>query len=668
MVFIAVGDFSRSDMERKVREVFQELKSSDRLLPSREAEPEPQETQFVVSYGNFKETYLQLAVPITSATDDDTPALDALSHILGGGEASRLVQRVKLEKRLVHSISSSSFTPRDRGAFIIGATLPPENVKKAIEETLAILDDLSKEGVTAEELYRVKVNVESDLVYDRQTVQGQARKRGFYEAITGDIDFEKEYLRRMAIVEREDVQRVIQKYFKTPRWVVSVLAPTEQKDLLSSGSLAGVIRGVASPEKTLDQGEGPPIFRTVLGNGIRLLVKENRSTPVVSIQAAFLGGVRFETESNNGINQFIAVMLTKGTQSLTSLQIAKKMERMAGSLSGFSGYNSFGLTGTFLSQHFEEAFGLFAEVLKAPSFDKEEMEKRRQSILAAIRQQEDDLDRSVFRLFRKTLYQRHPYRMDPLGTLETVQSLTQKELREYYDRMAVPENLVLTVVGDVDTGQVLQAVQNMLGELKGTLSRPPVAQESLPQGIRKKEIYSQKEQAHFVLGFLGPTLHHRDRYAAEVLDAALSGQGGRLFYELRDQESLAYALTFMANPNFDPGFIAVYMGTHPDKLEKAIQGALRILKSVKNDGLTEEEVERAKRYLIGNFEIGLQTNGAQAGQISLDELYGLGFDHYEKYTKAIERVSREDVQRVAREYLRLDAYVLAVLRPPEKKP
>jgi len=667
MVFVAAGDFNRSDMEKKVREVFHGFKPSEERLPPREIEPEPQEAQSVISYGNFKETYLQLAVPITSVTDEETPALDALAHILGGGEASRLVQRVKLEKRLVYSISSSSFTPRDRGAFIIGATLRPENVEKAIEEILKALDDLSKGGVTAEELYRVKVNVESDLVYDRQTVQGQARKRGFYETVTGDIDFEKEYLRRMAIVEREDIQRVIQKYFKGRRWVVSVLAPTEQKDLFSSNALQGVVRRVVPPVKTLDKTEGPPVFRTVLGNGVRLLVKENRSIPVVSIQAAFLGGVRFETEANNGVNQFIAVMLTKGTQNLTSLQIAKKMERMAGSLSGFSGYNSFGLTATFLSQHFEEAFGLFSEVLRAPSFDKEEMEKRRQSILAALRQQEDDLDRSVFRLFRKTLYEQHPYRMDPLGTLETVQTLTQKDLKGYYDRWAVPDNLVLTVVGDIDTEQVLQAAQNTLGELKGTFSRPPVGQESPPQGIRKAEIYSQKEQAHFVLGFLGPTLDHRDRTALEVLDAALSGQGGRLFYELRDQESLAYALTFMANPNVDPGFIAVYMGTHPDKLEKAIHGVLRILKSVRDDGLAEEEVERAKRYLIGNFEIGLQTNGAQASQMSLDELYGLGFDHVEKYTKAIERVSREDVRRVAREYLRLDAYVLAVLRPPERK-
>ena len=96
-------------------------------------EPEQREIRSVISHGNFKETYLQMALPISSAKDEDTPALDALSHILGGGEASRLVQKVKLEKGLVNSISASSYTPKDPGLFIIGATLPAENVEKAIE-------------------------------------------------------------------------------------------------------------------------------------------------------------------------------------------------------------------------------------------------------------------------------------------------------------------------------------------------------------------------------------------------------------------------------------------------------------------------------------------------------------------------------------------------------
>jgi zinc protease len=147
----------------------------------------------------------------------------------------------------------------------------------------------------------------------------------------------------------------------------------------------------------------------------------------------------------------------------------------------------------------------------------------------------------------------------------------------------------------------------------------------------------------------------------------LSGQGGRLFSELRDKESLAYALDFVAQANYDPGYIGVYMGTHPKKLDRAIEAVLRELKEVKDRGLTEEEVERARKYLVGNFEIGLQTNGAQANQMSLDELYGLGFDHYQKYPQEIQKVTRDEVNRMAKKYFNLEAYVLAILRPPMDK-
>ena len=666
MVFIGVGDFNLNDMEDKVKKTFKEFVPSSESLPQRIEEPRQIGVRSVVSHGNFRETYLQIAFPIPSATSEDTPGLDLLSHILGRGETSRLVQKIKLEKGLVNSISASSFTPKDPGLFIIGATLPAENVEKASEAILKEVSRLGKEGVTAEELHRIKVNIESDLIYDRQTVQGEARKIGYYEIIAGDVQFEKEYMRRIRLLRSEDIQKIVEKYFKNSQLVISLLVPLEKAGLFKNLSFNSIVEKARFDESLLEK--KPLVSKTVLDNGIRLIVKENRSIPIVSMQASFLGGVRFEEETQNGINQFIAVMVTKGTQNHNSIEIAKKVERMAGSLSGFSGYNSFGLTFTFLSQHFEEAFSLFAEIIKQPSFDPEEMEKRRRLILASIRQQEDDLGRMVFKLFRKTLFERHPYRMDILGTLDSIQSLTQKDLKEYYRRIVAPENMVLTVVGDVDSDQVVLSVKKGFGDLpKGNFVPPPTPQEQSFQKIKRSEIYKEKEQGHFVLGFLGTTLQHRDRYALEVLDAALSGQGGRLFYELRDKESLAYALGFIANPNLDPGYIGVYMGTQADKLERAVEGVLRELKRVKEEGLTEGEVRRARQYLVGNFEIGLQTNGAQANQMSLDELYGLGFDHYQKYPQEIQKVSREDVLRVAQKYFNLDAYAIATIRPPMEK-
>ena len=667
MVFIAVGDFNTDEMEGKVRSTFKEFKPSPERFPNRIPEPKQGETQAMTSHGNFKETYLQIALPISSARDEDTPALDALSQVLGGGEPSRLVQKIKLERGLVHSIYASSYTPKDPGLFIIGATLPAENIERTIEAILEEVNRLRTEGVTAEELHRVKVNIESNLIYGRQTVQGQAGKIGFYEVAAGDVQFEKEYMRRVALLQNEDIQKVLTKYFKGHPLSISILAPDEKTEFFKNLSLKSIVEKGGLDGTSVEKKSS--IFKSVLDNGIRLIVKENPFLPIVTIQVSFLGGVRFEEEPQNGINHFMAVMVTKGTRNQSSLEIAKKVERMAGSLNGFSGYNSFGLTFTFLSEHFEEAFNLLTEVIRQPSFDKEEMERRRRLILASIQQQEDELARLVFKLFRKTLYEKHPYRMDTLGTLDSIQRLTQKDLKEYYQRLVIPENMVLTVVGDVDQKQVVLAVKKGLGDFKREpLLTPSISQEPPLQKKRKVEMHKVKEQAHFVLGFLGVSFHHPDSYALTVLGAALSGQGGRLFHELRDKESLAYALDFMAQPNLDPGFIGVYMGTHPNKLETAIEAVLRELKKVRDEGLTEGEVDRAKKYLIGNFEIGLQTNGAQANQMSLDELYGLGFDHYQKYPQEIQKVKKEDVNRVAKKYFNLETYAIAIIRPPLDKP
>jgi zinc protease len=663
MVLIAVGDFDSKEMERSVRSAFKGFKPSPESPPDRNPEPKQGETRSKLSHGHFKETYFQMVLPISSARDEDTPPLDALSHLLGGGEPSRLVQRIKLEKGLVHSIYAATYTPKDPGLFIIGATLSAENVEKTIQSIWEEVIRLKTEGVTAEELHRVKANIESSLIYDRQTVQGQAGKIGFYEVNAGGVQFEREYMKAIERLENKDIQRVLKKYFERDRLTISILAPNEKTELFKNSSLESVVKETGQ-EKVL-VGKKSPVFKTVLDNGIRLIIKENHSIPLVSIQLSLLGGVRFEEEPQSGINQFTAVMVTKGTRNQSSVEVAKKVERMAGSLNGFSGYNSFGLTFTFLSQHVQEAFDLLAEVVRHPSFDPEETEKRRRTILASIQQQEDDLGRLVFRLFRKTLFERHPYRMDTLGTLDSIQRMSPGDLKEYYQQLLTPENMVLTVVGDVDEKAVVRAVQKGFGDLKKGFFSPPVFPQEPPlEKKRRTEIFKTKEQAHFVLGFLGTSFHHKDRYALEVLGGALSGQGGRLFRELRDKESLAYALDFMAQSNYDPGYIGVYMGTHPKKLETAIEAVLRELKKVKENGLTEGEVDRAKSYLVGNFEIGLQTNGAQANQMSLDELYGLGFDHYQKYPQEIRKVTRGDVNRVAEKYLNLEAYAIAIIRPP----
>ena len=167
-----------------------------------------------------------------------------------------------------------------------------------------------------------------------------------------------------------------------------------------------------------------------------------------------------------------------------------------------------------------------------------------------------------------------------------------------------------------------------------------------------------------MLGFLGTTIDSPDRYALDVLNAVLSGQGGRLFVELRDKLSLAYAITSCFRQGLDPGFLSVYMGTSPEKLDMATERIINELRKVREEKVGCQELDRAKRYLIGTFEIGLQTNSAKAAVMALAERYGLGYAHFMAYAKGISDVTRDDVLETARKYIDLDRYTLAVIRPP----
>ena len=171
-----------------------------------------------------------------------------------------------------------------------------------------------------------------------------------------------------------------------------------------------------------------------------------------------------------------------------------------------------------------------------------------------------------------------------------------------------------------------------------------------------------KNQTHIILGFQGPTLYDKDYYAFEVLNTILAGQGGRLFLELRDKKSLAYTVTSFLSPGIEHGFFGIYIGTAPGKETEAIEGIKTEITKLLQNGITDDELDRAKNYLVGNFEIGLQRNSAQAAKTAFDETYGLGWDGYKTYSEKILAVTEEDVVNVSKKFIDLDKYTLAIVK------
>ena len=541
----------------------------------------------------------------------------------------------------------------------------------ALEEILAALFRCKQVLVSPAELARARANLESDFIYRRETVQGQARQSGFFLTVFGDPDYENQYLSGLAAVTRQDIQRVAQRYFSADSLSLVFLGATAEASLPTAAEVQALCERLDTQPAPVVL---PPAKRdgrisfTTLDNGVRLIIKEHHAVPVMALQAVMLGGSLFENEHNVGINNMLAGLLTRGSERFSRLELAEAVESLAGSLRGFSGRNSLGLSGSFLTApRIDNALDLFLDTLVQSTFPVEEVEKRRREILLALKNREDDLAQIAFDLFYETLFTTHPYRFSVLGSEESIRALQREHLIDYYRRLLNPERLVISVVGDVDTEQVTVHLREALMDLPAAIAAPALPPlDPRPTTMRQRHKAMDKQQAHIVLGFPGVTLVNPDRYPLKVLEAILSRQGGRLFYELREQRALAYSVTAFGVEGLAPGVVGVYVGTDPNKVEEATIAARAELTRIREELVSPTELEQAQKYLTGSFEISLQSNCAQCEEMAFNELYGFGYENGRRYLAAIEAVTTEDVQRVAQTYFDDTASTLVVVGREER--
>jgi len=685
---VVVGDFDTERARRAIDSLWSGASGKHPGHHPRKTEPEPNSMRARILREQVKETNLALAWPIPDILSEELASLDLAAAVLGHGDSSRLVQEVKRDKHLVNEIYSYAYTPKDPGLFVVGAMLPHERTAGAVEEILRQVYRLREEGPSDKELSVAKHLLESEAVWQKETVQGVARKLGFYSTVTGSLDFEERYYERLRGASAEDVRAACDRWLRTARLNVVALGGEEStitdEELHSIASARESGEGRRAPRAQAPSAPAPApaparrqaktprgesigatgILKATLASGATVLVRPEPAVPVVAVRAAFLGGLRYESEETNGIDHLLARVITKGTKRHPPRQLAALTDELAASIVGASGRNSFGLRGDFLAKTFEPAFRLFAECLLEPSFEPREVDRERALQIEAIRTRDDNPSSVAFDLFSHTIFRRHPYRFDPLGKAETLTGFGPDELDRWLRGHYGPEGLVLSIVGDVEPDAAFSLAEELFGGASSEGRAPPeIPAEPPVEEPRRAMRHMDKQQAHLVLGFPGARFRDPQRYALEVLASVLAGQGGRLFYELRDKRSMAYSVTAFNLEGIDPGYFGVYMGTSPEKLADAEEGIRAELDKVSREPISEEELLRARRYLVGSHAIGLQKNSARAATFALDERYGMGADNFARYAERIETVTREDVLEAARATLDPKRSVLAVVTP-----
>ncbi|MEM6531568.1 MAG: pitrilysin family protein [Myxococcota bacterium] len=627
--------------------------SSLRRRP-RAMEPEQDSLRLAAVSHSVKEARASIAWKIPAVSHADVPALDMLGVVLGHGESSRLSVEVHRRLRLVNAVSAYAYTPSDPGLFVVGATMKSENVGDAVSALNTEVRRLVEGRVSDDELEKARTVMLSDSAYQRETVQGLARKLGYFESVCGDFAFDERYVEAIRSLTADELSRAAAEYLTTAPTAVLV------DDSPSEDTLARALDSETPKKRRARRAQ--ELTRLELSSGARLIMVPEAG-PVVAYRAVALGGLRWEDRSTNGLSQLLTACWARRTPTLDAEAFATRVASLGGALTAFSGRNTLGLRGEFIVERWRAGLELGLDAILRSELDEEELERERALTLERIRNRADNPAGLAFDTFLDALFPSHPYGRRLVGSVETVSRFTLEDVSEWREHYLDPRRLVFTIVGNVDVDEVARVLEDVLGgePVESLATRVPV--DSAPLAPVERRVQSDKNQCHVVIGAMGTTIDDDARNALNVLTTVLAGQGGRLFRDLRDDQSLAYSVSSANIEGLDPGHVLTYGATSPDKVGRMIDGLHRHLDAIIETPIESSELDRAKRYLVGTHSIDLQRAGARAMVMALGELFGLGFDHFKGYDARVAAVTADDVQRVAARFLDRKNRVEVVLGP-----
>ena len=312
---------------------------------------------------------------------------------------------------------------------------------------------------------------------------------------------------------------------------------------------------------------------------------------------------------------------------------------------------------------------MIADVLLNPIFPADELEREKEIQIAGIRSRKDELLKSASLAMRRAMFGESGYGLDSLGSEESVANISVAGLRSFHQKLTTPDNCVLAIYGDVKMKDVRDAVEKAFSGWKPS-SNPVLAavqhESSTVDSIKRVEESRDKKQAVLVIGFPGTTMASEDKYSLDLLQECCSDLGSRLFLRIREQLGLAYYVGAQNFAGVAPGYFAFYTGTEPAKAAQVEKELLAEAELLRTEGLTAEELKRAKAKIVGQKKIARADLGNLATTTALDELYGLGWQRTELDDVKYEAVTLEQVKAIAQKYLKADAYVISIMKPEAK--
>ncbi len=405
-----------------------------------------------------------------------------------------------------------------------------------------------------------------------------------------------------------------------------------------------------------------PIRKTKLANGTRILTEAVDEVYSASIGIWVDVGSEDEQEENNGVSHCLEHMLFKGTDRRTAQDIAQEIEDVGGSLGAATSKENTCFYGRVMGDQLPVAIDLLADMIKNATLSPQDLELEREVILEEIKMYEDDPEDLSQETLLLNIWPGHPLGRPITGTCDSVSGITSEMLRQHVERFYRPESIVVSIAGKFDEQAAIDQLTGEFGSLAPGQPRQDVPAASMRQCkvIKNKDI----EQAHIALATEGMSVTDDRRYQLAVLDLGLGGNmSSRLFQEVREKRGLVYTINSYRASHTHCGLFGVYAGTGPGKVGQVLELIMEEFRRVKADGLTDQEIKRAKAQLKSDLLLGLESMRNRTSRNAYGELFFGRQLSVEEICADIERVSSQEVQQLANELFRSDKLSLVVVGP-----
>ncbi len=685
---VITGDFATEPTLKAVKESFGKLAKNQQSIVNNQQSTVNSQRPTVKTPIVLKEpgsaALLHAVYPLPDIKHPDVPAIDVMDAILTGGRSSRLYQAL-VESGFASSVSGSAAELIEPGWYEITATAASgQKIEKIAQVLQTSLSQLQEKAVSSEELNRAKTLLQASFVLNNQDISSQASQLGYNQTVAGDYRFIERYLAAIAKVTPEDVQRVAKTYLIPDKQTIGFFEPT-QPDGQPGTSSTGSGRTIEnfSPGKPVDPAElakylPPANSATVshkqplpqqfsLANGLQVLLLPDRSVPTINISGQINAGTEFDGNQKAGLANLTAGNLINGTKTKDALTLAKTLEDRGASLDFSASREGVSISGEGLSANLPVLIQTLADVLQNANFPADQLELSRQRALTSLQVQLDDPSTLARRVFQQAIYPaNHPFHSFP--TDASLKSINRDDVLGFYRQHYRPDTTTLALVGDFDPAKVKDLLNQAFAKWQAD-GKPPVLnlpKVSLPQtSTRLSKVIPGKAEAVTYIGYNGISRKDPRFYTALVLNQILGGDtlSSRLGTEVRDRLGLTYGIYSGFAAGINPGPFLIEMQTSPTDAQKAIVSTLGLLKQLREQGITEAELNTAKRSITNSYPVELANPSDVASIILNNAVLGLSPSEIRQFPRRIQAVTMAQIQQVIKDLILPENVVIVTAGP-----